>query len=126
MSLLFWCHTELYYVQAYVYILGQEPHQEAHHAPGGKLCLSFSAFSGSSTESVYKYREHRTLNLVCTFPDAVLAAIFLIRASDIRQVSMQSKYKYGGKRTGSILPPCDLDELLDIPDFLRLIREHNQ
>lgn len=81
-SLLFGCHTELYYIQAYVQMLGYKLRQETHNAPGGKLCLSFSAFSGSSTERVYKYREHRTLNLVCTFPDAVLAAIFLMRASE--------------------------------------------
>jgi len=50
--------------------------------PGGKLCFSFSAFSGSSIESVYRYREHLTLNFVCVLPPATFDAIFFIRAWD--------------------------------------------
>lgn len=35
--------------------------------PGGRLDASFSAFSGSSTTRVYRYREQRILNLVTGF-----------------------------------------------------------
>jgi len=55
--------------------------REVGDAPGGKLCFSFSAFSGSSIERVYRYREHLTLNLVCVLPPATLEGIFFIRAS---------------------------------------------
>lgn len=44
--------------------------------PGGKLCLNFSAFSESSRDKVYKYLEHRILNLV-TVLVGPMAAIFL-------------------------------------------------
>jgi hypothetical protein len=44
--------------------------------PGGKLDLNFSAFSESSRDKVYKYREHRILNFV-TVLVGPMAAIFL-------------------------------------------------
>lgn len=44
--------------------------------PGGKLCLNFSAFSESSRDKVYRYLEHRILNLV-TVLVGPMAAIFL-------------------------------------------------
>ena len=50
----------------------------ARHVLGGSDCLSFSAFSTSSTTSVYRKREQRTLNLVWTVPLA--SSVFLTRA----------------------------------------------
>ena len=54
--------------------------------PGGSDCLSLSALSESVTQSVYRYLEHRTLNLV-TGP---VFLIFTDRASFRRAVSRKS------------------------------------
>ena len=42
--------------------------------PGGNACSSLSALPESLTTSVYKYREHRTLNLVSPFAFLILQA----------------------------------------------------
>jgi hypothetical protein len=52
------------------------------HLPGGKLCLSFSAFSTSSSDKVYRYRVQRTLNFVLVLPPTMRGAIFFILASE--------------------------------------------
>ena len=42
---------------------GIRPNSDSH-IPGGKLCFNLSAFSESFNTSVYRKREHRTLNLI--------------------------------------------------------------
>ena len=67
-------------------------HRRAEHSPGGRDCLSFSAFSWSYRTKVYKKDEHRILNLVAVgcladldLVEAVvewcLMAVFLILAT---------------------------------------------
>ena len=84
MGLLLLCWLrQVYDVQAYtcVIVTDSTGNTTSADVPGGRLCLSFSALSGSSMESVYRYLEQRTLNLVCALPVGVFAATFFIRAS---------------------------------------------
>jgi hypothetical protein len=72
-----------------------EPEGTATDAPGGKLCLSFSALSASSRTRVYKYFEQRILNFVTLLRvgwEALVVAtgvrkvVFLIRAAGRREI----------------------------------------
>jgi hypothetical protein len=73
-------------------IMFLETTETKSNALGGRLCLSLSAFSVSLRIKVYKYRLHRTLNLMSfVFVD------FLIRAA-ARKKSARS-YTEGDGRT---------------------------
>ena len=75
---------------------------------------------------------HRILNLVLVLPPATRDAIFFIRASVVQiPTHRHTKHVHDSPsarrlfclycpRTLGILPPGDVDELLDVADLLRL------
>jgi hypothetical protein len=95
-------------------------------APGGRLCFSFSAFSGSSSDNVYRYREHLILNFVFVLPPATRGATFFIRAAVCGRGCQPSRPRervtQTDSHTGGILPPGNVDEFLDFADLLGLRR----
>ena len=76
------------------------------HVPGGKLCFNLSAFSESFNTSVYMNREHRTLNLIWW------GLRFMCPAKRNQHRSFPQNLPQD--LTFGILPPANLNELLDI------------
>lgn len=66
-------------------------------ALGGRDCFSFSALSASGTVSVYKYLEHRTLNLVDNLDLRILTAVASLRRA-VRRNSLMSLISLGCKQ----------------------------